>query len=83
MENQDIKRNIKLGVFVLGGVIIFLGYIFYLGREGNLFNKTFAVSAIFKNVEGLKGGDNLVADQSIRPDKSSCVFLQKFILLVF
>ncbi len=59
MENQDIKRNIKLGVFVLGGVIIFLGSIFYLGREGNLFNKTFAVSAIFKNVEGLKEGDNV------------------------
>ena len=59
MENQDIKRSIKLGAFVLGGIICFLGSLFYLGREGNLFNRTFTVSAIFKNVEGLKEGDNV------------------------
>ncbi len=59
MENQDIKRNMKLGAFVIGGIVIFLGSVFYLGREGNLFNKTFAVSAIFKNVEGLTEGDNV------------------------
>lgn len=59
METEDIKKSIKLGGFVLGGVMIFLTALFYLGREGNLFNKTFTVSAIFKNVEGLKEGDNV------------------------
>jgi phospholipid/cholesterol/gamma-HCH transport system substrate-binding protein len=59
MENQEIKRNVKLGVFVIGGIALFLGSVFYLGREGNIFNRTFAVSAIFKNVEGLKEGDNV------------------------
>lgn len=59
MEDQDIKRNMKLGAFVLGGVFIFLSSLFYLGREGNLFNRTFIVSAVFKNVEGLKEGDNV------------------------
>ena len=59
MENQDFKRNVKLGAFVVGGLVIFLGSIFYLGREGNMFNKTFTVSAVFKNVEGLKEGDNV------------------------
>ncbi len=59
MENQDINRSLKLGAFVLGAIIIFLGALFYLAREGNLFNKTFLVSAIFKNVEGLKEGDNV------------------------
>ena len=59
MENQDFKRNIKLGAFVVGGIVIFLGSVFYLGREGNLFNRTFTVSAVFKNVEGLKEGDNV------------------------
>lgn len=59
MENQDVKRSIKVGAFVLGGVIIFLAALFYLGREGNLFNKTFTVSAVFKNVEGLSEGDNV------------------------
>jgi phospholipid/cholesterol/gamma-HCH transport system substrate-binding protein len=59
MENQDIKQDIKLGAFALIGVLLFLIALFYLGREGNLFNKTFTVSAIFKNVEGLKEGDNV------------------------
>jgi phospholipid/cholesterol/gamma-HCH transport system substrate-binding protein len=59
MEREELKKNIKLGGFVLGGVLIFLIALFYLGREGNLFNKTFTVSAIFKNVEGLKEGDNV------------------------
>lgn len=59
MENEDLKRSMKLGAFVIGGVLIFLASIYYLGREGNLFNLTFTVSAIFKNVEGLKEGDNV------------------------
>lgn len=59
MENQEINRSLKVGAFVLGGVVIFLSALFYLGREGNMFNKTFTVSAIFKNVEGLKEGDNV------------------------
>lgn len=59
MENQDVNRSLKLGAFVLGAIIIFLGALFYLAKEGNLFNKTFIVSAIFKNVEGLKEGDNV------------------------
>lgn len=59
MENQDINRSLKVGAFVLGGIVIFLSALFYLGREGNMFNKTFTVSAVFKNVEGLKEGDNV------------------------
>ncbi|HMV10685.1 MAG TPA: MlaD family protein [Cyclobacteriaceae bacterium] len=49
----------KLGAFVLGGVALFLISVFYLGRENNIFSKTFTVSAVFKNVEGLKDGDNV------------------------
>lgn len=59
MESQDMKQSVKLGVFVIGAIIIFLATVFYLGREGNVFNRTFKVSAIFKNVEGLKEGDNV------------------------
>lgn len=59
MDSQESKRNVKLGIFVIGGVALFLIILFYLGRENNIFNKTFTVSAIFKNVEGLKEGDNV------------------------
>lgn len=59
MDNQEYKRNIKLGAFVIGGIVIFLSTVFYLGSENNYFNKTYTVSAVFKNVEGLKSGDNI------------------------
>ncbi len=59
MSQTEYKQNIKLGAFVLGAIIIFLGAIFYLGNQNNYFNKTFSVSAVFKNVEGLKEGDNV------------------------
>jgi phospholipid/cholesterol/gamma-HCH transport system substrate-binding protein len=59
METQEIKQNVLLGAFVLGGLILLLSAIFYLGQQNSIFNKTFEVSAIFKNVEGLKEGDNV------------------------
>lgn len=59
MNNQDFKQNMKLGAFVIGSVIVFLSTVFYLGSENNYFNKTYNVSAVFKNVEGLKNGDNI------------------------
>lgn len=59
MENKEIKQNIKLGIFVLVGLLLFLISIFYISSENNIFNPTFSVLAVFKNVEGLKRGDNV------------------------
>lgn len=59
MESREIKQDIKLGVFVLTGVLLFLVAVFYLGSESNVFRRTFVVSAVFRNVEGLKSGDNV------------------------
>ncbi len=56
---EDYKKKTKLGIFILGGVVLFFAALFYLGRENNLFNKTFTVLAVFKNVEGLNSGDNV------------------------
>jgi len=57
MDSNVIKQNIKLGVFVLAGLTLFFISIIFIGKQGTLFNKTFTVSAVFKNVEGLKDGD--------------------------
>jgi phospholipid/cholesterol/gamma-HCH transport system substrate-binding protein len=59
METQETKQNVKLGVFVMGGLILFLIALFFIGSERNFFARTFQVSAIFKNIEGLKEGDNV------------------------
>src|SRR5688572_23932585 len=59
MESKEYRQNLKLGLFVLSGMALFLLSVFYIGSERNVFNKTFTVSAIFKNVEGLTEGDNV------------------------
>jgi phospholipid/cholesterol/gamma-HCH transport system substrate-binding protein len=59
MDATEVKQNIKLGTFVLVGLVLFLISIFFIGKESNFFNRTFLVSAVFKNVEGLQKGDNV------------------------
>lgn len=59
MEKKEIVQQIKLGAFVLAGLTLFLISVFFIGSENNVFSKTFTVAAIFKNVEGLKSGDNV------------------------
>ena len=59
MKSIEVQNNIKLGIFVLAGIVLFLAAVFLIGSENNIFNKTFTAHAIFKNVEGLKEGDNV------------------------
>lgn len=59
METQEIKQNIKLGAFVLAGLVLFAIALFFIGSESTFFNRTFTVSAIFRNIEGLKEGDKV------------------------
>jgi phospholipid/cholesterol/gamma-HCH transport system substrate-binding protein len=59
VEKEDVKQNAKLGAFVLGGLVLFLVALFFIGSERNIFARTFQISAIFKNIEGLKEGDNV------------------------
>ncbi len=59
METQEVKQNIKLGAFVAGGLVLFLIALFFIGSERNIFARTFVISAVFRNIEGLKEGDNV------------------------
>lgn len=59
MEKKEVAQQVRLGAFVLGGVCLFLIAVFFIGSENNIFSRTIDVSAVFKNVEGLKEGDNV------------------------
>jgi len=59
MEKKEIAQQIKLGIFVVTGLALFLVAVFFIGSENNIFSRTFTVSAVFRNVEGLKAGDNV------------------------
>lgn len=49
----------KLGMFVTIGLILFAVTIFLIGRQKNLFGSTFQLQSKFKNVNGLKLGNNV------------------------
>ena len=59
METKEMKQNVKLGTFVAGGLVLFLVAVIFIGNASNIFSRTFTVSAIFKNIEGLKEGDKV------------------------
>lgn len=59
VETKEVAQQIKLGAFVLVGLGLFLTAVFLIGSENNIFSRTFTIFAEFKNVEGLKEGDNV------------------------
>ncbi len=59
MDKKETARQVKVGAFVLAGVALFLISVFFIGSENNVFSRTFTVSAVFGNVDGLKPGDNV------------------------
>ena len=60
--DQDTKRNVKLGLFVILGLVIFIFGIFLVGAKSGLFSKSFTVYSVFKNTSGLKPGGNIRFD---------------------
>lgn len=59
MKSKEMQQDIKLGFFVLLGILLFLAAVFMIGSENNIFSRTFTAYSVFKNVEGLKEGDNV------------------------
>lgn len=57
--NEKASKNIKLGLFALVGVLIFIVAIYYIGSQQGLFKSTVNISAYFKNVGGLQVGNNV------------------------
>lgn len=49
----------KLGMFIILGVVLFMVSIYFIGNNKNLFSSTFHLKSHFKNVSGLKEGNNV------------------------
>lgn len=58
MANWKIN-NIKLGAFVLGGLIFLSLLLFMIGQNRNMFGATYILKARFINVSGLVAGNNV------------------------
>lgn len=59
MNTHSLSFKIRLGLFVLVGIGLFILAIFIIGKQKNLFNPVFKLSTIFYNVSGLQVGNNV------------------------
>lgn len=59
MQVTDNRRKITVGVFILVGLIIFVLGVFTLGSQKKLFVKSIGINVIFKDIQGLKTGNNV------------------------
>lgn len=55
--NKDNRKKILLGLLVLFAGILFTFGIFFIGRKRELYAKTFHISTIFNDLNGLRNGD--------------------------
>lgn len=58
MEKTNAQK-IKLGIFVLAGLTLFVIAVYFIGKKQNMFGKTSHISTIFNNVNGLQLGNNV------------------------
>ncbi|MFN3489647.1 MAG: MlaD family protein [Emticicia sp.] len=56
---KDTGFTWKLGMFVTIGVVAFMLTVYFLGKKKNMFGSTFHLKSYFKNVSGLKVGNNV------------------------
>lgn len=91
---KDKGHILKLGMFVILGLAIFVFAIYFIGKNKNMFGNTFKLKTQFRTVSGLKVGNNVrfsginigtVSDIEILTDTSVLVYviikkrMQKFI----
>jgi phospholipid/cholesterol/gamma-HCH transport system substrate-binding protein len=59
MDTHTQKFKVRLGLFIAGGLAIFIIAIFIIGKQKNLFNPVFKLTTTFYNVDGLQAGGNI------------------------
>ncbi|MCZ4223991.1 MlaD family protein [Pedobacter rhodius] len=55
----DNRKKITVGIFIAIGILIFLLGIFTLGSQKKTFVKSFTLSVVFNDIQGLKKGNNV------------------------
>lgn len=59
MDTTSKSYKIKLGLFIIGGLVLFAAVLFIIGKKNNLFTPVFTLCAAFNNVSGLQVGNNV------------------------
>lgn len=61
MAKKTINQ-VKLGLFVMAGMAFLIFLLYIIGKNQNMFGKTFVLKARFENVHGLMRGNNIRFD---------------------
>jgi phospholipid/cholesterol/gamma-HCH transport system substrate-binding protein len=56
---KERMTSLKLGLFVITGLVLLIVTLYFLGKNKNLFGSTFQLRAQFENVNGLRAGNNV------------------------
>jgi phospholipid/cholesterol/gamma-HCH transport system substrate-binding protein len=59
MEKHTAKFKVRLGLFIAGGLMIFIVAVFIIGKQKNLFVPVYKLTTTFYNVSGLQVGNNI------------------------
>jgi phospholipid/cholesterol/gamma-HCH transport system substrate-binding protein len=59
MEKTE-GNNIKLGIFVIAGLLVLMVTFYMLGNGSNIFGRDFEIKARFSNLSGLMEGNNVL-----------------------
>lgn len=57
MDRHTTNFKVKLGLFIAGGLVIFIVAVFIIGRQKNLFVPAYNLATTFRNVSGLEVGN--------------------------
>jgi len=94
MDTHTQKFKVRLGLFIAGGLMLFVMAVFIIGKQKNLFNPVFKLTTTFFNVSGLEVGSNIrfsginvgtvdnikiINDSTVRVDMLVLKKVQKFI----
>lgn len=53
------KSNIRLGIYIASGVLLFIFIIYLIGSRQNMFQRNVKITAIFTDVRGIRVGANI------------------------
>ncbi|MGD0581468.1 MAG: MlaD family protein [Bacteroidales bacterium] len=59
MKTHTSKFKVRLGLFITGGLILFVIAIFLIGKQKNMFIRVYKLTTTFYNVSGLQVGNNV------------------------
>jgi phospholipid/cholesterol/gamma-HCH transport system substrate-binding protein len=57
--NSEAMKNVKLGLFVVAGLVFLVLSLYLIGKKQDMFERTFEISTEFSNVSGLIKGNNV------------------------